>query len=292
MSNLCNNNIPGPLADSYCNNLLNELDNFRNSNSLSQCQSNMPLSIGDGADAWENKVFQSTRIITTIEESTFITDVILNHAKDENKQVVISVDCEGVNLGIKGKITLITIGTTQGEAFMFDTLICPEMVKLGGLKSILEHEKIIKIIHAAENDSLNLVKQFGVQLKNVFDTQIANSVIFYQKKRRPQSKFQLVSLNGLCKNYNVSINPMKDIFKDIYRKNRKYWGTRPLTREMFLYAASDVLVLINKQLYENMAKSIYPSSQSIFSRKCSKKIGRFYRKKNAEKLQNSSEPPK
>jgi len=68
---------------------------------------------------------------------------------------------------------------------------------------------------------------------------------------------------------------MKDNLKSIYQTNYKYWTTRPLTSEMILYAASDVLVLINKNLYDNMARSICPSSQSMLSKWCSKKILAF-----------------
>lgn len=47
---------------------------------------------------------------------------------------------------------------------------------------------------------------------------------------------------------------MKDQLKSIYRRDQKYWAKRPLTKDMLLYAAGDVLVLINEQLYANMAK--------------------------------------
>jgi exonuclease 3'-5' domain-containing protein 1 len=54
--------------------------------------------------------------------------------------------------------------------------------------------------------------------------------------------------------YNAPQNPMKDQLKNIYKRDQKYWAKRPLSRDMLLYAASDVLVLINEQLYLNMAK--------------------------------------
>lgn len=67
-------------------------------------------------------------------------------------------------------------------------------------------------------------------------------------------KAKYVSLNSLCEIYNAPMNPMKDQLKNIYRRDQKYWAKRPLTRDMLLYAAGDVLVLINEQLYINMAK--------------------------------------
>lgn len=67
-------------------------------------------------------------------------------------------------------------------------------------------------------------------------------------------KVKNVSLNTLCEIYGAPKNPMKDQLKNIYRRDQKYWSRRPLTREMLLYAAVDVLVLINEQLYAKMAE--------------------------------------
>lgn len=129
-------------------------------------------------DTWKIKIFQNTRVISTIKESMFVTDAILKFAEND-KQVVVSVDCEGINLGVKGELTLIEVGTTKGEAFIFDILTCPEMVTDGGLKKLLEHDNVIKIIHDCRNDSINLYQQFGILLRNVFDTQVWISFKFF-----------------------------------------------------------------------------------------------------------------
>lgn len=122
-------------------------------------------------DTWKIKVLQNTRVIATVNESQFVTDAIAKSAtKDE--PVVISVDCEGINLGLKGELTLVEIGTVRGEAFIFDVLQCPNIMTEGGLKALLENENVIKIIHDCRNDSVNLFVQFKVLLRNVFDTQV------------------------------------------------------------------------------------------------------------------------
>lgn len=76
----------------------------------------------------------------------------------------------------------------------------------------------------------------------------------YQDNGKQVYKVKNVSLNTLCEMYNAPQNPMKDQLKNVYKRDQKYWAKRPLSRDMLLYAASDVLVLINEQLYLNMAK--------------------------------------
>lgn len=122
-------------------------------------------------DTWKVKVLQNTKVISNVKESQFVTDAILKSAV--NNQVVLSFDCEGVNLGAKGQLTLLEIGTTKGEAFIFDVLSCPEMITEGGLKTLLESENVIKVIHDCRNDSGNLFNQFNILMKNVFDTQVS-----------------------------------------------------------------------------------------------------------------------
>lgn len=213
-----------------------------------------PNSVGSyfHGDTWKLKVLNNTKVITSVKESLFVTGALLNSA--QNDQIVVSMDCEGINLGVRGQLTLLELGTARGEAFIFDILMCPEIVNDGGLKNLLESESVIKIIHDCRNDSVNLYYQFGVKLRNVFDTQSAHAVLQFQDSNKPVYKVKNVSLNTLCELYKAPINPMKDQLKNIYRRDQKYWSRRPLTREMLLYAAGDVLVLINEQLYGSMSR--------------------------------------
>lgn len=224
-------------------------------------------------DTWKIQVLQNTRVISTVKESLFVTDAIIKSiTNSEHQQVVISVDCEGINLGVKGQLTLIEVGTTRGEAFIFDVLTCPAVVTDGGLKTLLENEQIIKVIHDCRNDSVNLYTQFHILLKNVFDTQSAHAVLQYQDHGKQVYKVKNISLNTLCELYNSPSNPMKDQLKHVYRRDQKYWARRPLSKEMLLYAAGDVLVLINHQLYSTMANSIKPEFRSLLSDLCTEQI--------------------
>ncbi|KAH8297121.1 hypothetical protein KR044_005173 [Drosophila immigrans] len=222
-------------------------------------------------DTWKIKVLQNTTVIANVKHSTFVTEALLDLAKDENN-IAVSLDCEGINLGIKGEITLIEIGTARGEAFLFDVQSCPAMVTDGGLKTLLEHDQVIKVIHDCRNDAVNLYLQFGILLRNVFDTQAAHAILQYQENGKQVYKAKYISLNSLCEQYNAPCNPIKDQLKQIYRRDQKFWAKRPLTREMMLYAAGDVLVLIHDQLFSNLAQQIKPENRQLFSELCTEQI--------------------
>lgn len=129
-------------------------------------------------DTWKIKVLQNTQVISTVKESVFVCDAIIKSAPSTDEPVVISFDFKGVNLGVKGQLTLIEIGTVRGEAFIFDLQQCPQMVLDGGLKMLLEDENIIKIIHDCRNGSYNLYTQYDILLRNVFDTQVSLKVLW------------------------------------------------------------------------------------------------------------------
>lgn len=63
-------------------------------------------------DTWKIKILQNTRVITTVQESQFVCNALAkNPTSDDGAPVVISVDCEGINIGVKGQLTLIEVST-------------------------------------------------------------------------------------------------------------------------------------------------------------------------------------
>ncbi|EFN63955.1 Exonuclease 3'-5' domain-like-containing protein 1 [Camponotus floridanus] len=223
-------------------------------------------------DAWKLKVLQQTRVIATTRESLQVIEDIINPRKPPpDGKVVVSFDCEGINLGVKGQLTLVQIGTMSGQAYMFDLFTCPRLVQDGGLQKLLEHPHVIKVIHDCRNDSVNLYNQFTITLMNVFDTQAAHAVLQFQETGKPVYKVKNVNLNTLCDHYGAPCNPLKEQLKNIYRKDQRYWSRRPMTRDMLIYASSDVLSLV-PQVYNAMSRLIKPEVQGLFAELCEEQI--------------------
>ncbi|KYN08504.1 PREDICTED: uncharacterized protein LOC108773269 [Cyphomyrmex costatus] len=223
-------------------------------------------------DAWKLKVLQQTKVIATLRESLQITEDIINPRKPPpDGKVVVSFDCEGINLGVRGQLTLVQIGTMSGQAYVFDLVTCPGLVQAGGLQKLLEHPHVTKVIHDCRNDSVNLFNQFNIMLTNIFDTQAAHAVLQFQETGKPVYKVKNVNLNTLCDHYGAPCNPLKEQLKNIYRKDQRYWSRRPITREMLIYASSDVLSLV-PQVYNAMSRLIKPEQEALFAELCEEQI--------------------
>lgn len=223
-------------------------------------------------EAWKLKVFQQTRVVVNPKESLQIIEDIMTPRRPQNEgKVIVSFDCEGINLGVKGQLTLLQIGTMSGQAYVFDLVTCPSLVQSGGVQKLLESNSVVKVIHDCRNDSVNLFNQFGITLNNVFDTQSAHAVLQYQDTGKPVYKVKNVNLNALCELYGAPCNPLKDQLKNVYRRDQRYWSRRPLSRDMLLYAGCDVLSLV-PQIYSAMSRLIKPEMQTLFSELCEEQV--------------------
>ncbi|KAK0085449.1 hypothetical protein PV325_005224 [Microctonus aethiopoides] len=223
-------------------------------------------------DAWKLKLLQQTKVIVNVRESTRIIDEIINSkpaASSTDGNIVVSFDCEGINVGTKGQLTLIQIGTMYGNVYIFDLFTSPNLIN--GLRKLLESPTVVKVIHDCRNDSVNLFNQFGITLKNVFDTQAAHAIIQCQDTGKPVDKVKNVNLNTLCEIYGAPCNLLKGQLKYIYRRDQKYWSRRPMSRDMLIYATSDVLGLV-PQVYNAMSKLIKPEMIDLFNQLCEEQV--------------------
>lgn len=84
---------------------------------------------------------------------------------------ILALDCEGVDLGRNGQITIIQL-STPSRSFLFDVhevAVDAEMVNF--LRVVLENPNIIKIIHDCKMDADALFHLLEITLCGVHDTQ-------------------------------------------------------------------------------------------------------------------------
>ncbi|XP_015249571.1 PREDICTED: exonuclease 3'-5' domain-containing protein 1 [Cyprinodon variegatus] len=97
-----------------------------------------------------------------------------------NKEQVIGVGGEGVEIFKNGRLCWLQIATSK-KVYLFDILLLGAQAFKNGLSMILESKQILKVIHDCRAIAACLIAQFGVQLTNVFDTQVADVMYFYSK---------------------------------------------------------------------------------------------------------------
>jgi len=93
--------------------------------------------------------------------------------------------------------------------------------ELERLKELFEDPKIVKIFHAAEFDLMILRKDLGIEIRGLFDTQVAMTLLRHDK----------TGLAALIESYyGIELNK---------KEQRSNWGKRPLTEEQIAYARID-----------------------------------------------------
>lgn len=60
---------------------------------------------------------------------------------------MLAVDCLGVQLGSRGPLTLIQVGTYSGHVYLSDVLQNKKLIHDGKLDTLLESEAVIKVCY-------------------------------------------------------------------------------------------------------------------------------------------------
>lgn len=128
---------------------------------------------GSGTFVDQNTVLRNTRLVSKTKEAEDIINEIITRGD------AVGVDCEGINLGPSGSITLVQIATMTphnrslpAKVYIFDTFLNPDLLR-GCLKNLFESERVVKVVHDCRNDSAALHFNYNIGLKNVFDTQVS-----------------------------------------------------------------------------------------------------------------------
>jgi len=217
--------------------------------------------------AWRTNVFQRSKLVSSYRDAlTFMQEIM-------RRGEAIAVTFEGINLSSpsKGQVTLVQVGTMAGQAYLFDVITDPKIWNEGQLKAVLQCNDVCKVFHDCRNISALLSEQYATKLCHVFDTQAAHAVLEMQENGKPIHKVKNESLNALCDLYGSSVNPIKDQLKAVYRKDPRFWARRPLSADMVIFAAADVLCLV-PEIYLAMKRAIKPEFANLFKELCDEQV--------------------
>eukprot|EP01066_Platyproteum_vivax_P021227 Platyproteum_vivax@DN9252_c0_g1_i1.p1 len=133
---------------------------------------------------------------------------------------------------------------TKNGVFLFD---CLRDGVLKQLAPILQNPHLVKVMHDCREDSSALYNQFGIQLKNIYDTQVAHKILL----EREQYPGIQISLNDLLlKTLKIS-NLKKTPTDGKMDHDSNLWFYRPINQDLIEYAIQDVLHLTAVRLKMN-----------------------------------------
>jgi hypothetical protein len=207
--------------------------------------------------------------------------VVLVDSEDELLSAIIDVgahprvafDCEGVNLGRSGELTIATFQGISGDPD--DTpIFVVDVEALGGdrvfsnewvsFRSILEDASITKVTFDCRGDSDALFHQFGVSLAGTLDLQIFDQAVRIHNGEAPPKRNTYLYNGGipLLSNMEQVLSRYSTLTKidkssAPHRWDNSVWKKRPLTEASVRYAANDVNVI--KVLRQNMNAAAVPN---------------------------------
>ena len=139
-------------------------------------------------------------------------------------EIAIDTETQGLSL-VRDKLCLVQLSGGDGDAHIVqinrDTYECPH------LKKILTDSDTVKIFHFARFDMAILKRSLGINVRSVFCTKIASSLI--------RTYTNAHGLKALVKEY-LNIDLSK-------HQQSSDWATPHLSKAQIEYAASDVLYL-------------------------------------------------
>jgi len=147
---------------------------------------------------------------------------------------VIGVDTEANSFfAYHERLCLVQV-STDAQDWIVDPIALGEDLKM--MVPLLADPEVIKIFHAAEFDLMLLRKDLGVEVRGLFDTQVAMTLLRHDK----------TGLAALIQSY-YGIELSK-------KEQRSNWGQRPLTEDQIAYARIDTHFLVD--LYERLVKEL------------------------------------
>ena len=145
-------------------------------------------------------------------------------ARGLGKASLVAVDVESNGFfRYRERVCLVQLATDD-TAWVIDPLAVADIQPLG---DVLANPSVEKLFHAAGNDIRGFHRDWGFQVRNLFDTSIAAAFV---------GSTQLGMQSVLKEHAGVELDKPRDL-------QRSDWSLRPLAADALEYAASDVLHL-------------------------------------------------
>ncbi len=145
--------------------------------------------------------------------------------RDELGEGPVAVDTESDHFhAYQAQVCLIQLATDDAAALVDPLAIDAE--ELAPLFDVFEDPSITKVLHSARNDLNELDRDYGIDVKNLFDTQIAVRFLGYERN----------SLDWMLEHL-LGVDPGGSY-------SRYDWTTRPLSDDARRYAVDDVRHLL------------------------------------------------
>uniref|UniRef100_A0A4W5QPB8 Exonuclease 3'-5' domain containing 1 n=1 Tax=Hucho hucho TaxID=62062 RepID=A0A4W5QPB8_9TELE len=157
------------------------------------------------------------------------------------KQQVIGIGADGVGTFQHERLCWLQIAT-KNKVYLFDILLLGARAFKNGLSMILENNHILKVTHDCRSLAGCLMAQFGVNLTNVFDTQVADILCFYTETGgflpdRVSTLPKVVSLHLKMSSSRLSSLNIKSLL------TKEVWYVRPCPLSLLKVMALSVIHL-------------------------------------------------
>jgi len=127
----------------------------------------------------------SVKLVSSVEEAKRATEELMAAS-------AVGFDAEGAELSRFGKLALLQFRTINS------VIVCDALVPgiVDALRPVFISEDVVKIVHDCREDGAALCGQFGIRMKNVFDTQAAAFGLMQGQENRFQQQHRQREQHG------------------------------------------------------------------------------------------------
>uniref|UniRef100_T1IRH0 3'-5' exonuclease domain-containing protein n=1 Tax=Strigamia maritima TaxID=126957 RepID=T1IRH0_STRMM len=187
----------------------------------------------------EDVTEQSCLVMITALDQCFYDAI--THIKS-NK--IIGVAAEGINVDRNVDLCLLQIDT-KNTVFLFDTVVMGNEFFQNGLSDIMTSKRILKVIHNCRELSGLLARQYEIKLQNVFDTQVADVMVYKMNNGGSFPKYVCSLSNCLINVLDMDNNDVNclTIREGHEKEDKLIWVQRPLPLRLVDAAVKNVVNL-------------------------------------------------